>query len=76
MGPIESDANGVVRVSEGRESLPRLTFFAEHQGKQIVGVANLNQTFALKPYKVSLMSKLHRWKRPWDDDEDLSFLGR
>ena len=52
VGPVKSDANGIFRISEGRESLPELTLFAEHKGRALVTAANLDRN-QISEYKAS-----------------------
>ncbi|MDA1229204.1 MAG: hypothetical protein O2856_00390 [Planctomycetota bacterium] len=65
----ESDSQGMVRLSEGRELIPTATFYAHHEGRKLYGVANLNvdelREENYEAYTIKMTEEFTRWKKPW-----------
>jgi len=73
IGPVKSDAEGIARFSEGRESLPEFTLVAEHNNRSLVAVAHLDRNnvsdrLSTDPQSITMRRELKRWKRPPQTD--------
>ncbi len=69
----KTNNDGLYESSEGRESLPTKTFYAEHKGRKLYAVANLNvdkiRAKGHKYFTLTMTHKLKRWKKPKGDVE-------
>jgi hypothetical protein len=65
----QSNSEGMIRFSEGRESIPSATFYAHHEGRKLYGVANLNvdelREKNFDAYTIKMTEGFTRWKKPW-----------
>lgn len=71
---VKSDAEGIVRISEGRESLPILTLFAEHRDRGLVTAGYLDRNSVseyddTKPLTMKMHEQLKNWKPPAERDD-------
>ncbi len=67
-----TDADGIIKFTEGREDLPTRIFYAEHKGRKLYAAENLNvdkiRAKDFKYFTITMTDQFILWKKPQENN--------